>query len=186
MNALDALINRTSSPRLEGPAPTSEQLELMLRAALRAPDHGALRPWRFIVTQGEGLVRMGELFARAAREADPELPQAKYDKCLQMPLRAPMIVTVVAVMREHPKVPRDEQLISAGCAAHAITQAAYVQGLGAIWRTGDMAYNPGVRDGLGLAPHEEIVGFVYLGQSSRDREAPALATADFVTHWDGV
>lgn len=185
MDALDTLINRTSSPRLESPAPSPEQLELMLRAALRAPDHGALRPWRFIVTEGEGLVRMGELFAHAAREADPDLAQAKYDKCLQMPLRAPMIVTVVAVTKEHPKVPLEEQLISAGCAAHSIIQAAYAQGLGAMWRTGEMTHNPWVRSGLGLESHEQIIGFIYLGQSGRDRTAPVLELADFTTRWEG-
>lgn len=58
MDALEALINRTSCPKLEGPAPTADQLESMLQAAVRAPDHGALRPWRFILTEGEGLVRM--------------------------------------------------------------------------------------------------------------------------------
>lgn len=185
MDALDALINRTSCPRLEGPAPTPQQLDLMLRAALRAPDHGSLRPWRFIITEGEGLVRMGELFARAALKADPELPQARHDKCLQMPLRAPMIITVVAVTREHPKVPLDEQLISAGCAAHAITQAAFAQGLGAMWRTGEMTHNSHVRSGLELAEHEQVVGFIYLGQRCREREAPMLDLAEFVTRWGG-
>lgn len=185
MDALEALINRTSCPKLEGPAPTADQLESMLQAAVRAPDHGALRPWRFILTEGEGLVRMGELFARAALAADPELPKARHDKCLQMPLRAPMIVTVVAVTREHPKVPLDEQLISAGCAAHAITQAAYAQGLGAMWRTGEMTHNPVVRQGLGLEAHEQIVGFIYLGQSCRDRTAPKPDTASFVSRWEG-
>lgn len=185
MEALDALINRVSCPRLEGPAPTAEQLEQMLKAALRAPDHGALRPWRFIVTEGEGLVKLGQLYAAAARADDPELADARYEKYCNMPLRAPMVITVVAVIHEHSKVPVSEQLISAGCAAHAITQAAYAQGLGAMWRTGEMAYHAQVKQGLGLAEGEEIVGYLYLGQPCREREAPRLAIDEFVTRWQG-
>ncbi|GAA0789151.1 nitroreductase family protein [Marinobacterium sediminicola] len=185
MEALDALINRVSSPRLEGPAPSSEQLEQLLKAALRAPDHGALRPWRFIITEGEGLVKLGRLYADAARADDPELADARYEKYCNMPLRAPMVITVVAVTSDHPKVPISEQLISAGCAAHSITQVAYAMGLGAMWRTGEMAYHPRVKQGLGLLEGEEIVGYLYLGQKSRDREAPQLAIEEFVTRWQG-
>ncbi|MBP0048959.1 nitroreductase family protein [Marinobacterium sp. AK62] len=183
MQALDVLTNRVSCPRLEGPAPTAEQLEWMLKAAVRAPDHGALKPWRFVITQGEGLERLGQLFAEAAEAEDPDIPEARREKCLKMPLRAPMIITVVAVTQDHPKVPVDEQRISAGCAAHAITQAAYALGLGAIWRTGDMAYNPVVERGLGLAEGEEIAGFIYLGQACRNKEVPELDLDTFVTHW---
>jgi nitroreductase len=185
MNALDALINRVSCPRREGPAPTAEQLEQMLKAAVRAPDHGALRPWRFIVTQGEGLAKLGQLYADAAKADDPDLAEARYEKYSHMPMRAPMVVTVVAVTCDHPKVPVSEQLISAGCAAHAITQAAYAQGLGAMWRTGEMAYHPLVKQGLGLSEGEEIIGYIYLGQPCRDRAAPQLEVDPFVTHWCG-
>jgi len=185
MDALEALIGRTSCPRLEGPAPTAEQVDLMLRAALRAPDHGALRPWRFILTEGEGLERLGELFLRAARETEPELTPAMEEKYRQMPLRAPMIITVVAVLQEHPKVPEEEQLISAGCAAHAITQAAHALDLGAIWRTGAMTHNPRVRSELGLTEQEQIVGFIYLGQRCRERKTPVLDPQTFLTRWEG-
>lgn len=185
MQALDALINRVSCPKLEGPAPTQEQLENMLKAALRSPDHGAMHPWRFLITEGEGLVRMGELFVEAVQASDPEASDMRLEKSRNMPLRAPLIITVIAVTREHPKVPISEQLISAGCAAHAITQAAYAQGLGAMWRTGDMAYNAHVEKGLGLTEGESIVGYIYLGQASRDREAPLLDMDQFVSRWDG-
>lgn len=185
MEALDALLNRVSCPRLEGPAPTAEQLEAMLKAAVRAPDHGALRPWRFIITEGPGLEQLGKLYAEAARADNPQLAEARYVKYCNMPLRAPMVITVVAVTREHPKVPVSEQLISAGCAAHSIIQAAYAQGLGAMWRTGEMAYHPQVEQGLGLVEGEAIVGYLYLGQRCRDKEVPQLDTREFVTYWEG-
>ncbi|MBV0933028.1 nitroreductase family protein [Marinobacterium weihaiense] len=184
MEALDALINRVSCPRLEAPAPTPEQLEALLRAAVRAPDHGALRPWRFIVAEGAGLERLGRLYAEAALQDNPELAPARHEKYCNMPLRAPMVITVVAVIRDHPKVPVSEQLVAAGCAAHGIIQAAYAQGLGAMWRTGEMAYHPHVHQGLGLGEGETIVGYIYLGQPGREREAPQLELDAFVTRWD--
>lgn len=185
MNALEMLLGRTSSPMLEGEPPTEQQLELMLRAAARAPDHGSLQPYRFIRIQGEGLDSLAELFVAAAEEAEGELPEARLTKLRRMPRRAPMILVAVAVTQEHPKVPVGEQLITAGCAAHGVVQAAFAQGIGAMWRSGEMAFNPRVKRGLGLADHEEIVGFIYLGQVVKSREAPTVDPARLVSDWNG-
>ena len=186
MDALDALINRVSIPLLEAPGPTGEQLDLMFRAALRVPDHGGIHPWRFLVIEGEGLDRLGELFLASAKARDPELSPERGEKLLKAPRRAPTVVVVIAVTREHPKVPPIEQLISAGCAANNLVLAAHAQGVGAMWRTGDPAYDPQVLQGLGLAEHESLVGYIYLGTPSRQRATPALASSDFVSRWDGA
>ncbi len=186
MDALDALINRVSIPLLEAPGPSEAQLEQMFRAALRAPDHGGIHPWRFLVIEGEGLDRLGELFLASARAKDPELAQERCDKLLKAPRRAPMVVVVIATTREHPKVPQVEQLISAGCAANNIVTAAHALGVGAMWRTGDPAYDPQVLQGLGLGEHESLVGYIYLGTPSRQRTTQALEPADFVHRWDGA
>ncbi|MCY1555124.1 putative NAD(P)H nitroreductase YdjA [compost metagenome] len=101
-----------------------------------------------------------------------------------MPLRAPLLVVVIAHLQAHFKVPAQEQVIAAGCAAHAILLAAHVQGIGAVWRTGELAYNPKVAAGLGLAGDEQIVGFLYLGTPERElRIPPQLDVADFVSAW---
>jgi len=185
MDALDALINRVSIPLLEAPGPTEEELALMFRAALRSPDHGAVRPWRFLVVEGEARDRLGELMLKGGLAQDPQLPEEKRQKLLKAPLRAPTVVVVIAATREHPKAPKVEQLISAGCAAHGILLAAHALGLGAMWRTGGPAYDPLVRQGLGLGEGEEVVGFIYLGTPSRGRAAPELEIEDFVSRWDG-
>jgi nitroreductase len=54
--------------------------------------------------------------------------------------------------------------------------AAYAQGVGAMWRTGSMAYHPMVMAGLGLEAHEKIIAFVYLG--SVDGATKKLAKTD--------
>ncbi|UTW12431.1 nitroreductase family protein [Marinobacterium rhizophilum] len=186
MDALDALINRVSIPLLQAPGPNEEQLEQMFRAALRAPDHGGIHPWRFLVIEGEGLDRLGELFLASARAKDPDLAPERGEKLQKAPRRAPMVVVVIGVTREHPKVPQIEQLISAGCAANNIVTAAHAMGVGAMWRTGDPAYDPQVLQGLGLGEHESLVGYIYLGTPSRQRTTQALEPADFVARWDGA
>ncbi|MDH1262551.1 NAD(P)H nitroreductase [Pseudomonas sp. GD03944] len=182
MDALEALINRVSAPRLREPAPSAEQREQLFRAALRAPDHGQLRPWRFLTIEGDGRQQLGELFAQAVAEGSPT--EEALTKARAMPLRAPLLVVVIARVQSHFKVPKEEQVIAAGCAAHAIILAAYAQGIGAVWRTGDMAYNPTVEAGLGLGEGEQIVGYLYLGTPERElRTAPQVNVADFVSRW---
>ncbi|MGE8497787.1 MAG: NAD(P)H nitroreductase [Pseudomonas sp.] len=182
MDALEALINRVSAPRLREPAPTAEQREQLFRAALRAPDHGQLRPWRFLTIEGEGRQQLGELFAQAVAENSPG--EEALAKARAMPLRAPLLVVAIARVQSHFKVPKEEQVIAAGCAAHAIILAAYAQGIGAVWRTGDMAYNPLVAAGLGLNEGEQIVGYLYLGTPERElRAVPQVNVADFVSRW---
>lgn len=185
MEAIDALLNRASMPLLEAPGPTEAQLDTMFQAALRAPDHGALRPFRFLVIEGEARDRLGEVFLEAALQDNPELPEEKRTKTLKMPLRAPTMVVVIAVTRAEHKVPVLEQQITAGCAAQNMLHAAYAQQLGAMWRTGAMAYHPRVLEGLGLAENEEIIGYLYLGTPSRERKVAALPVDRFVSHWTG-
>ncbi|SFT77210.1 NAD(P)H nitroreductase [Pseudomonas marincola] len=184
MDALDALLNRVSAPRLTEPGPTAEQRELMFKAALRAPDHGQLRPWRFLTIEDQAREQLGELFVQALLAGAEVSTQAALDKARAMPLRAPLMIVVIAVVQDHYKVPAQEQVLAAGCAAHAIELAAYAQGVGVVWRTGDMAYNSTVAAGLGLASHEQIVGYLYLGTPERELRTPApLECADFVTSW---
>lgn len=184
MEALDALLNRVSLGRLQEPAPDAAQRELLFRAALRAPDHGYLRPWRFLTIEGEARAKLGELFVSALQAKDPQAPEVAIAKARAMPLRAPLMVVVIATLQAGHKVPEVEQLLSAGCAAHGILLAAHAQGLGAMWRTGDMAYDRNVAAGLGLGEQERIVGFLYLGSVEGERRAPPeLTLTDFVKAW---
>ena len=185
MDALTLLHERSSMGKLMGPPPSPEQLEAIYRAALRAPDHKELRPWRFIEFSGEGLARLGELFAEAEFREDPHASDATLNAARKKPLRAPMIIAVIAkVTPDEPKVPKIEQVISAGCAAHGILLAAHAQELGAMWRSGKYAFDPTVRKGLGLAEDDEVVAFLYLGQmGGRHKPLPERDPADFVERW---
>ncbi|MCS2609066.1 nitroreductase family protein [Halomonas dongshanensis] len=185
MDAITLLHQRSSMGKLVEPAPTAEQMETLYQAALRAPDHKELRPWRFIEFVGEGRERLGELFAEADFQEDPNTDDATLDAARKKPLRAPMVIAVIAkVTPDLPKVPKMEQVISAGCAAHGILLAAHALGLGAMWRSGKYAFDPVVRKGLRLSEEDEVVAFIYLGQlGGRHKPLPEHAIDDFVERW---
>lgn len=187
MDALDLLLNRVSVTRLADPAPNAAQLDVILRAALRAPDHGQLRPWRFLTVQGDARERLGALFAEALRLRQPELPDDALAKPRKMPLRAPMVLVVIARVLPHPKIPESEQVLAVACAAHGVLLAAHAQGLGAVWRTGEFAYDPYVAQQLGLADNEQVLGFIYVGTpDGNPRTPPELDPRDFVRPWGQV
>lgn len=181
---LQFLQQRNSAPKLTAPAPSAAQMEDIFRAALRAPDHAWLRPWRFITIAGERRLAFGELLEQCLLARTPDADEAACTKARNAPLRAPLLVVVVIKLSEHPKVPAVEQRLSGACAAQAILLAAESSGFAGIWRTGAAAYDRAVMTGLGLVDNEEIIGFLYIG--SRDGSAktiPALHTADFVSTW---
>jgi len=186
MQAVDVLLNRVSVPRLVEPAPDAAQREVLFGAALRAPDHGQLRPFRFLTVEGTARERLGETLAQALTLGGGEVTPAMLDKARLGPLRAPLVVVVIARLHDHFKVPRQEQLITAGCAAHAVLLAAYALGIGAVWRTGELSYSPHVAHGLGLAADEEVVAFLYLGTPQNPpRQAPKVDVATVVSAWQG-
>ncbi|MFV8783166.1 nitroreductase family protein [Microbulbifer sp. SA54] len=188
MDALAALHNRVSIGVLADPPPDAAQRENIFRAALRAADHGNLRPWRFLVVEGEARDRLGEIYLRATeQESGAALPESQRERTLAMPLRAPLIVVAVTRLQEHPKVPFNEQRMSTAGAVQAMLTAAFAEGVGAYWRTGALAENRQVADALGLADNEEISGFIYMGTPQKaPRPAPELAVEDYFAEWKGA
>ncbi|WP_304638807.1 nitroreductase family protein [Pseudomonas sp.] len=184
MDALRALHERVSVPRLVGPAPTAQQCQALYQAALRAPDHAYLRPWRFLVVQGEGLERLGELFGAAALSDTPDLSADTLARYQGLPLRAPMVIVCITSPTQHPKVPLVEQQMSCAVAVGNMLVAAHALGLGAVWRTGDLAYHPLIRRGLGLAEAEEIAAYLYVGHPAGERKSvPTLDPSEFFKPW---
>lgn len=169
MDALDALFARRSIARLVDPAPTGDDLATMLAAAVAAPDHGELRPWRFVVLTGDDRLRLGDLMAAMALDNEEQANEGKSNdgeaaatQARTRPLRAPMVVA--AICRVQPgNIPAPEQRDAVASAVGNLLVAATALGYGSIWRTGPAATAPQVRDGFGLGDDDSIVGFVYLG-----------------------
>ncbi|MGH8298274.1 MAG: nitroreductase family protein [Steroidobacteraceae bacterium] len=185
MQAIDALLKRRSAKSLTDPAPDDGALELLLESAARAPDHGRLRPWRFIVIRGAARERLGELMADQLRRVQPATSPESLQRERQKALRAPLIIVVAAVYNASAKIPAIEQILSAGAAAQNMMLAATALGFGSMWKTGGAAYDDTVKAALGLEAKDAIVGFVYLGTAPADAlPSPARAQwQDKVSYW---
>jgi nitroreductase len=184
MDAIDALTHRVSASKLIDPAPDELELHSLLSAAARAPDHGKLRPWRFIVLRGNALKRLGNLMADAYLRRYPEATPQQLDKERGKPLRAPLIVVVAAKVNEASHIPVIEQVIAAGAAAENLMVGAFAMGFGCTWKTGDAAYDADIKAAFELAPTDAIVGFMYLGTNASPLSpAPAPDLAEVVRDW---
>lgn len=185
MDGIELLLERVSSPMLESPAPSGQQLELMFQAALRAPDHARLRPWRFLTVRGKAREALGQLMAEAALAEQPDLAEDALARFRGMPLRAPMLVLAICPVKEHPKVPEIEQKMSLAAAVQSLLLAAHAQGVGAIWRTGAICYQPLLAKSLGLSDHEQLLGFIYLGKpTGSKKKVPVVDVEQFVSVWE--
>ena len=168
MELFAAVQTRSSAARLAEPGPNPEELERLLQAAARAPDHGRLEPWRLIVLQDA----MREAFTAAAAEAKrSRLPAMTVEQLAaerEKMSRSPTIVVVgCAVDREQTKIPEIEQVVAAGAAAQNLFLAAHDLGYGVMWKTGAAAYDAAVKATLGLRPDDHIVAIMHLGARSK-------------------
>jgi nitroreductase len=159
-----------SAKAMTGPGPLPTQLREILAAGARAPDHGKLAPWRFILFEGESRARMGKLLAECVLESEPQASAARLDQERGRFLRAPVVVGVISRIREGIPIPEWEQVLSAGAVCENILVASHAMGFVANWITEWYAYHPRVRDALGLKSGERIAGFIYIGTSAQALE----------------
>lgn len=169
-HAVELLLTRRSgsAKAMDKPGPSKKELAEILKAGARAPDHGKLFPWRFIVFEGKGRERFGDVLAEVL-EAEGERPKLIEDERGRF-LRAPIVVGVVSTAREQIKVPVWEQELSAGAVCQNILIAAHALGYVGNWLTEWYAYHPAVKEKIGLKPGERIAGFIYIGTSTVELE----------------
>lgn len=186
MDALELLLTRESAIRLEAPGPTPAELEQMFASAVRAPDHGRLRPWHFVVIGTDQRARFGDVMAASLRRRDPGATETALQRERDKAFRAPLIVAVAAKPKRDAKIPAVEQVVSAAAAAQTLMLAAPALGYGAVWKTGTPAYDPEVKRALGLEEGDEIVGFLYIGtRAGGESPLPRPQARDHVTVWGG-
>jgi nitroreductase len=183
--ALHLLLNRQSSGALVEPAPSGADLDIILDAGLRAPDHGRLRPWRFVVIRGDAKAKWADRVAEAIKQRNPENAPATIDKYRAWVQRTPLIVAVGAEIKANHKIPEIEQLLSTGAAAMNMLNAAHFLGYAGMWVTGLNAYDPHVASVLGLEAPSRLVGFLALGTPRPGPTFARPALEDHVTEWTG-
>ena len=189
---LDHLLTRNSAPipELKEPAPSDAEIETILTAATRVPDHGRLAPWRFIIYRGEAREKIGEGLAALAEKREGPLAEARRNQELTRFSRAPLVIGVISSPKDNPKIPQWEMFLSGGMAAMNLMLAANALGYGTNMITNWYSETEEGRALLGLAPHERVVGFVHIGTHDGpgfERPRPDVKTlyADYSGPWKG-
>lgn len=187
MDALDAMATRRTVGKLVDPAPDETALARAFTAAVAAPDHKRLRPWRFLVVTGDARKELGALMARALKDRKPESSDDDMQRESAKSLRAPMIIVAVARIAPNSSIPDIEQTLAVGAATQNLMLALHAQGYGTAWKTGAGSYSEIVRKGLDLEDGDQVVGFIYAGSIS----APPPPTTpadwrDYVSAWSGA
>ena len=182
MDALENILNRVSARSLVEPHPSKKEMDIVYKAALRAPDHAWLRTSSFIEVKGESLNKLSNIFVNYGKSV-PDISDEVLDKYKNAPYRAPMIIILVNTFKEHPKVPAIEQKLSTATAAQNIMLALNAMKYSCIWRTGKMAFNKLIQKELGLDNNQEILGYLYIGtESGEKKKIPNLDIDDFVSY----
>jgi nitroreductase len=185
---LDFMLARRSTPvkDLAEPAPSDKEIETILKVASRVPDHGRLRPWRFILYRGDARKQVGEALAARAMEREHNLPEARIEQERTRFSRAPLVIGVVCVPKESPTIPEWEMFLSGGMAAMNLMIAANALGYGTNLITNWYSDDAEGRRILGLAPQERVVGFVHIGSFDGELlERPRPELDDIVSEYSG-
>jgi nitroreductase len=174
-------MSRQSRWPLVEPAPSQSEINQVIDLALRAPDHGQLQPWRFVLVRGDARRALGEVFVQAAHTRDP---QGDAERFRHKAMAAPLLIALGAHLQPGHKVPESEQLLAVGAAAMNMLNALHLLGYGGFWATGLNSHDESVRKALGFAATDRLVGFLYVGTP---KEAAPLATrparSRFVREW---
>lgn len=163
MDLFEVINNRQSVSKVRPDPVPRELIEKVLSAAVQAPNHFRVRPWRFVVLTGEARNRLGDVMADSLRKRQPDSPESALAAERARPLRAPVLIAVGVDRPSEPKVQEIENVCAAAAAVENMLLAAHALGLGAMWRTGPAALDPAVKAWLGFEPGQHLIAFVYIG-----------------------
>jgi len=165
MDVFDAIHNRHSQGKVKQDAVPRALIEKLLSAAVQAPNHYKVRPWRFVVLTGTARNKLGDVFAASQLDRKPDLPQEALDKFRGLPLRAPVVIAVGVDKPSEEKVQEIENIAAVSAACQNILLAAQAEGLAVKWRTGDWARDPKIKEHLGFSADQHLIAYLYIGYS---------------------
>ncbi|RPI87878.1 MAG: nitroreductase [Chloroflexi bacterium] len=183
MDIIEAIYTRQSVSKVRPDPVPRELIERLLAAAVQAPNHHKVRPWRFIVLTGEALCRLGDVMAASLQRRQPGVDPAALEVEKNRPLRAPVIIAVGVDKPSGPKVVEIENVCAAAAASQNILLAAHGLGLGGMWRTGPAAIDPDVKKFLGLESDQYLIGFLYIGYPEFERTPVLRPSYEDRTTW---
>ncbi len=183
MDAIEAIHTRQSIGQVKPDPVPRELIEKILSAAVQAPNHYKVRPWRFVVLTGEGRVKLGEAMAQSTKTAKPEATEEDLQKDRQKPLRAPVIIAVGVDEPGLTKAKEIENICATAAAVQNMLLAAHALGLAAMWRTGPSATDPAIKQFLGWEADQYLIGFVYFGYPLHEPTPVARPSFEDRTTW---
>jgi len=183
MDVFEIIHQRHSHKKVKPDAVPRELIEKLLDAAVQAPNHYKVRPWRFVVLTGDARHRLGDAMSASLRERHPEFPQEAFDKAHNTPLQAPVVIAVGVDKPTEAKISEIENIAAVSAAIQNILLAAEALGLGSKWRTGEWATDGRVKEFLGLQADQHLIGFVYLGYPDVTSDHPARPSFEDRTVW---
>ena len=185
---MDHLLTRRTvpSPFLGLPVPNESQMETILTAACRVPDHKKLEPWRILRFSEAGCKAMNEAIVERFKALNPDAEEKAVEIETIRFSRAPMVVAVISSPKEESKAPDWEQYLSAGAVCMNMIHACYGAGYSAQWLTEWYAFDEVIQTRLGLQPGEQIAGFIHIGTPTvPTSERPRPDLSDIVAVWEG-
>ncbi|HRK86250.1 nitroreductase [Alcaligenes ammonioxydans] len=186
MSTIDSLLSRRSIKLVQGPGPSEQELDLILRAAVCAPDHGRLQPWRFCLIRGENVQALGELAIAANERAGTPLTEQKAASVRAWLAKVPLLIAVAShIDHGEEKIPELERVLATGAAVSNMLHAAHQLGFGAFWSTGLGTYGEEVPEALGFDSLDyQFLGFVSVGTPIHTLgPAQRPEPQQFVTEW---
>lgn len=183
MDVLDAIHHRHMQVKVKADAVPRALIEKLLSAAVQAPNHYKVRPWRFVVLTGNGLNKLGDVFAASFAERQPDLPPEALDKTRALPHRAPLIIAVGVDKPSEPKILEIENIVAVSAACQNILLAAEAEGLAVKWRTGEWAEDVKVKEFLGFSVDQHLIAFLYIGYPEFTAEQEPRPSFEDRTVW---
>lgn len=183
MDLIEAIFSRQSVTNVKPDPIPQSIIEKLLLAAVQAPNHHRVRPWRFVVLTGEARSQLGEIFAQAKKKRDPDTPESVLEVERGRPLRTPLLIVVGVDKPVEPRVIEIENVCAAAAAVQNLLLAAQAYGLGVKWRTGTAAYDPDIKKFLGFEPDQHLIGFLYVGFLKGKRNPLPRPSYEDRTEW---
>lgn len=183
MDVFEAIHGRRSIKKVKSDPVPRELIEKLLAAAVQAPNHYKVRPWRFVVLTGEARHRLGDAMSASLQERHPEFPPEAFNKVHDTPLQAPVVIAVGVDKPSEAKVLELENFAAAAAATQNLLLAAHALGLGAKWRTGEWATDATVKEFLGFEPDQHVISFVYIGYPEFIEELPPRPSFEDRVKW---
>jgi len=173
-----------TAAQMQEPGPSPEETAALLRLSARVPDHRRVHPFRFMTFEGHARGQFGDKLAQSYAANHPDAD----DQALALErgrfLRAPLVVAVISAVNHAHKTPEWEQVLTAGAVAQNLVITASAAGYAAQWLTEWYAYDANVVAAMGLAEHERVVGFVYIGTAAEaPKERARLDATELTTAW---